>query len=172
MNKSKKKFKIKKKVYVGMSADIIHPGHINILKVASRLGKVIVGLLTNAAISSFKKPPHLNYRQREIILKNLKLVDKVVPQKTLDYRPNLKMIRPDFVVHGDDWQKGPQKKTRDQVIDELRKWNGRLVEPAYTKKISSSIIKEKSLKLKILLNQKKSKLSRVYSMKKIRNKNK
>ena len=62
----------------------------------------------------------------------------------MDYRPNLKMIRPDFVVHGDDWQKGP-KKTRDQVIDELRKWKGRLVEPAYTKKYLHRLLKKNRL---------------------------
>ena len=148
MIKLKRKIRNKKKVYVGMSADILHPGHINILKIANSLGNVTVGLLTNAAISSFKKPPHLNYKQREIILKNLRLVNKVIPQKTLDYRPNLNLLKPHFVVHGDDWKKGPQKKTRELVKIELKKWNGKLIEPAYTKYISSTMIKRKFIRSK------------------------
>ena len=79
----------KKVVYVGLSADILHEGHINILKVAYKLGDVIVGLLTDEAIISYKKIPHLNFRQREIVLQNIKYVKKVVAQSTLDYRKNV-----------------------------------------------------------------------------------
>ena len=102
--------KIKKKVYVGLSADIIHEGHINILKIASNYGDVIVGLLTDEAIASYKKVPYLNYNRRKIIVQNIRFVKKVIPQKTLDYVENLNLIKPDFVVHGDDWKKGVQKK--------------------------------------------------------------
>jgi len=132
-----------KLVYVGLSADILHEGHINILKNANKLGDVVVGLLTDKAIASYKNIPTLNYKQREIILKNIKLIKKVVPQNTLDYRPNLEFIKPDYVVHGDDWKSGVQKKTRIQVIKSLKKWGGKLVEPRYTKNISSSLIKSK-----------------------------
>ncbi|MDC0628799.1 phosphoenolpyruvate mutase [Pelagibacteraceae bacterium] len=135
--------KKKKIVYVGLSADILHEGHINILKTANSLGDVIVGLLTDKAIASYKNIPTLNYKQREIILKNIKLIKKVIPQNTLDYRPNLINITPDYVVHGDDWKTGVQKKTRKQVITTLKKWGGKLVEPKYTKDISSSSIKSK-----------------------------
>ena len=127
----------KKIVYVGLAADILHEGHINILHQENKLGKVIVGLLTDQAISTYKKIPLLDYSQREIVLKNLKLVSKVVPQKKLDYVDNLNQIRPDYVVHGDDWKKGVQKKTRERVIKTLKKWNGKLIEPKYTKNISS-----------------------------------
>ena len=133
--------KKKKIAYVGLAADILHEGHINILKTARKLGDVIVGLLTDEAISSYKDIPTLNYKQREIVLKNVKLIKKVVPQNSLDYRKNLKEIKPDFVVHGDDWKTGIQKKTRQQVIETLRKWGGKLIEPKYTKNISSTIIK-------------------------------
>tara|TARA_Y100000768_G_C23944997_1_gene667112 strand:+ start:301 stop:1602 length:1302 start_codon:yes stop_codon:yes gene_type:complete len=132
-----------KKVYIGLAADIMHEGHINILKVGFKLGEVTVGLLTDKAIASYKKLPHLTYNQRKIILENLNFVKKVIPQNTLDYRPNLKLLKPDYVVHGDDWKKGVQKETRRQVINTLKKWNGKLVEPSYTKNISSSSIKEK-----------------------------
>ena len=151
-----------KTVYVGLSADILHEGHINILKTASRLGKVIVGLLTDEAISSYKNIPTLNYKQREIILKNIKLVKKVIPQTTLDYRPNLKLLIPDFVVHGDDWKTGVQKKTRSQVISTLSKWGGKLIEPRYTKNISSTAIKSK-------LSEKMTPTSRVSILRRILN---
>lgn len=125
-------------VYVGMSADLIHPGHLNILNEAAKLGKVTVGLLTDKAIASYKRLPYLEYDQRKVILENLKAVAKVVPQETLDYRPNLEKLRPDFVVHGDDWKEGVQKDTRQQVLDTLNKWNGKLVEIPYTKGISTT----------------------------------
>lgn len=129
-----------KKVYVGMSADLIHPGHLNILNEARKLGTVTVGLLTDRAIASYKRLPYLNYEQRKIIIENIKGVESVVPQETLDYVPNLKKIRPDFVVHGDDWKTGVQSKTRQDVIDALKEWGGKLIEVEYTKGISSSIL--------------------------------
>jgi len=135
----------KKKVYCALSADILHEGHINILKKASKLGEVTVGLLTDEAIASFKKLPLLNYRQRKIIVKNIKFVNKVIPQNTFDYRPNLLKLKPDYVVHGDDWKTGVQKKIRKQVIETLKKWSGKVIEPKYTKNISSTKIKEKHL---------------------------
>ena len=157
----------KKVVYVGLSADILHEGHINILKTANKLGDVIIGLLTDSAISSYKKLPFLNYKQREIVLKNIKFVKKVVPQKTLDYRKNLKLLKPDYVVHGDDWKVGIQKKTRSQVIKVLKQWGGKLIEPKYTKNISSSIVKNRIQKINTQSKFSKSKLKRISDSKKI-----
>ena len=154
-------------VYVGLSADILHEGHINILKTANKLGEVTVGLLTDKAIASYKKIPHLSYKQREIVLKNMKYVKKVIPQNTLDYRPNLNLLKPKYVVHGDDWQAGIQKVTRMQVIKTLKKWNGRLIEPKYTKNISSSLIKENILRVGTSPDKRKSKLRRIMEAKKI-----
>ena len=139
--------KTKKKVYVGLAVDIIHEGHINILKTASKYGDVIVGLLTDEAISSYKNIPHLNFERRKIVVQNIKYVKKVIPQSTLSYVPNLKKLKPDYVVHGDDWKKGVQKQTRKDVIKTLKKWSGRLIEPKYTKNISSTLIKNKILEI-------------------------
>jgi len=133
---------MKKKVYVSLSADILHKGHINILKKASKLGEVTVGLMTDQAISFYKKIPFLNYSQREIVLKNLNMVKEVIPQKTMDYKPNLRKIKPDYVVHGDDWKMGVLRESRTQVIKELKKWSGKLIEYPYTKNISSTDIKK------------------------------
>ena len=132
-----------KNVYVGLSADILHEGHINILKTASLYGNVIVGLLTDEAIASYKNIPYLNFKKRKVVVENIKFVSKVIPQHTLDYVENLNLIKPNYVVHGDDWKIGVQKKTRDRVIKTLKKWSGKLIEPKYTKNISSTSIKNK-----------------------------
>ncbi len=127
-----------KKVYVAMSADLIHPGHLNVLKTAVEYGEVTVGVLTDAAIASYKRLPYMTYEQRSIIVENLKGVSRVVPQTQLDYVPNLRLLKPDFVVHGDDWKTGVQRATRQRVLDVLAEWGGELVEPHYTKGISST----------------------------------
>jgi len=133
-----KNFKHMKTVYVGMSADLVHPGHLNIIREAAKLGRLVVGLLTDEAIASYKRLPYLEFEQRREIVENLKGVDEVVPQFQLDYRPNLREIKPDYVVHGDDWREGPQKRTRQQVIETLKEWGGELVEIPYTHGISST----------------------------------
>jgi len=133
----------KKIVYIGLSADILHEGHINILKIANSYGDVIVGLLTDKAIASYKNIPYLDFKQRKIVLENMRYVKKVIPQKTLDYVDNLNLVKPDYVVHGDDWKFGIQKKTREKVVKILKKWSGKLIEPKYTKNISSTLIKNK-----------------------------
>ncbi len=127
-----------KKVYVGMSADLIHPGHLNIINEARKLGDVIIGLLTDEAIASYKRLPYMTFEQRKIVVENIKGVSRVIPQTTLDYVPNLLAIKPDFVVHGDDWKEGVQQKTRQRVVDALNEWSGVLVDVPYTKGISST----------------------------------
>ena len=132
----------KKKVYVAMSADLIHPGHLNIIKKASTLGEVTIGLLTDEAIASYKRLPYLEFDQRKQIVENIKGVHKVISQETLDYRPNLLKIKPDFVVHGDDWKEGIQSTTRSQVAETIKKWGGELIEVPYTPGVSSTKINE------------------------------
>lgn len=127
-----------KTVYVAMSADLIHPGHINILRHASELGEVTIGLLTDSAIASYKRLPHMTFDQRKAVVESLAGVSRVVAQETLDYVPNLEKLRPDYVVHGDDWRAGVQQTTRQRVIDALKAWGGELVEIPYTEGISST----------------------------------
>lgn len=124
-------------VYVGMSADLIHPGHINLLERAAEHGEVVVGLLTDRAIASYKRLPHMTYDQRRTVVENLRMVSRVVAQDTLDYVPNLEQLRPDFVVHGDDWRTGVQRETRRRVVEALAEWGGELIEVPYTEGISS-----------------------------------
>ena len=129
-----------KKVYVGMSADLIHPGHLNILNRASELGQVVVGVLTDQAIASYKRLPYMSYEQRAEIVSNLKAVFEVIPQTALDYTENLRRLQPDYVVHGDDWKDGVQQKTRQDVIDTIAEWGGELIEVPYTEGVSSTAL--------------------------------
>jgi len=157
----------RKKVYVGLAVDIIHEGHINILKKANSYGDVIVGLLTDEAIASYKNIPYLDFKRRKIVIQNIKYVKKVISQDTLDYVPNLNLLKPDFVVHGDDWKTGVQKKTRERVIKALKKWSGKLIEPKYTKNISSTIIKSKILEIGASPQNRVSRLKRLLTSKNI-----
>ena len=112
--------KNQKTVYVAMSADLIHPGHINIIAEASKYGSVKLGLLTDKAIASYKRLPTMTYEQRYEVVKSLKHIDEVIPQDTLSYKDNLLKIKPQFVVHGDDWKEGVQQNTRQEVIGILK----------------------------------------------------
>lgn len=127
-------------VYVGMAADLLHPGHINLLQVAARYGRVTVGILTDAAVESYKRPPLLPYTARATVISNLRMVSRVIPQESLDYVPNLQRLQPDYVVHADDWKKGIQQQTRQAVIDCLAEWGGTLIEPPYTTGFSSTAL--------------------------------
>ena len=152
-----------KTVYIAISADILHHGHINLIKKASEYGELIVGVLTDEAITTYKRLPVLNYEERSYIIKNINGVSKVIPQNTLDYTDNLKKYKPDYVFHGDDWREGVQSKTRQDVINTLKEWGGQLIEIPFTKDVSidqiNNIIKNASSipdarrgKLKKLIN--------------------
>ena len=127
-----------------MSADLLHPGHLNIINEARKLidslggGELIVGLLTDKAIASYKRLPYMPWEQRKIVVENVKGVTSVVAQETLDYVPNLLKIKPDYVLHGDDWKKGIQAKTRQRIIDVMAQWGGKVIDIPYTAGISST----------------------------------
>ena len=154
-------------MYVALAADILHEGHLKILKKAKSLGQVIVGLLTDDAIASYKTLPFFDYKKRELVIKNLKYVNKVIKQKTLNYSENLKLLKPNFVVHGDDWKTGVQKKTRLNVIKTLKKWSGKLIEIPYTNIEKNKKIKNEILKTGTTPDLRKSKLIRLIKAKKI-----
>lgn len=130
-------------VYVAMAADIIHLGHVNIIETAASLGPVVIGLLTDDAIRSYKRQPIVTWAQRRKVISSIKGVSVVIPQTTHDYVSNLETLRPAYVVHGSDWKSGTQSKVRQRVLDTLSKWGGELVEPEYTGGISTTEIIEK-----------------------------
>lgn len=125
-----------KTVYIAISADILHHGHINLIKKASEYGNLIVGVLTDEAVATYKRFPVLDYEQRVFIIRNIDGVKEVVPQNTLDYTENLKKYKPDYVFHGDDWKEGVQSQIRKNVIDTLNEWGGELIEIPYTEDVS------------------------------------
>ena len=125
-----------KTVYIAISADVLHHGHINLIKKASEYGNLIVGVLTDEVVATYKRFPVLDYEQRTFIIKNIDGVSEVVPQDTLDYTTNLKKYKPNYVFHGDDWKEGVQSKIRQNVIDTLSEWGGELIEIPYTEDVS------------------------------------
>ncbi len=157
----------KKKVYIAMSADLIHPGHLNIINKGADLGEITIGLLTDNAIASYKRLPFLAYEERKIIMENIKDVSKVIPQKTLDYTDNLKSEKPDYVVHGDDWKEGVQKDTRQKVIDVIQEWGGKVVDVKYTEGISSSVLNAKIKSIGTTPSRRLKRLRRLIDSKKI-----
>ena len=156
-----------KKVYIAMSADFIHHGHINIIEKARSLGQVTVGLLTDKAISEHKRSPYLDYKQRKKIISNIAGIKKVISQDSRSYEKNLKLIKPDFVVHGDDWKEGFRKNIRQQVIELLDKWGGQLIEIPYTKGVSGTEMNEYLRTIGITPDIRRKQLRRLIESKKI-----
>lgn len=119
-------------VYMCFSTDMIHSGHISIIKKAGKLGKLIVGVLSDEAVISYKRFPLLPYEERQALFENISGVYQVVEQKTLSYKENLEKYKPTYVVHGDDWVTGFQKPIRDEVVSVLASYGGKLVEFPYS----------------------------------------
>ena len=134
-------------VYVPMAVDLVHVGHINIIKTAQEYGRVVVGLLTDKAISNYKRVPFLDYEQRKTIIENIKGVSEIVSQEEDDYVPILRRLKPDYFVHGDDWKEGIQKEKRKRVIEVMKEWGGEIIESPYTSGISSTQLNESLRKI-------------------------
>lgn len=131
-----------KKVYLGMIADIMHPGLINIINEGAKYGDVIIGLFTDKAIATHKRLPYLTYEQRETVVRSIHGVADVVPQDDWSYVPNLVKYKPDYIIHGDDWLEGPDKYIRDEVFKVMESLGGKVIEIPYTKGITSSGLAE------------------------------
>ena len=121
-----------KTVYMCMSTDVIHGGHIAIINKAKKLGNLVIGVLSDEAVASYKKFPIVPFEERKILYENIDGIYKVVEQETLSYKDNLLKYKPDYVVHGDDWGKGYQEETRKEVIEVLKTYGGELVEFPYS----------------------------------------
>jgi len=147
-----------KKVYVSLIADLLHVGHVKVLKEAAKHGEVTVGLLTSSAIAELNDVAYLKYSQRLAVIENLDMVSKVIPQETASYQDNLLILKPDYVVHGDDWVSGTNSKYRLEVIELLKEWGGSLVEIEYSSEISDKNIKDQLMKLGITTANRSSRL--------------
>jgi len=120
-------------VYMCFSTDMVHSGHIAIIKKAKELGKLIIGVLSDEAVISYKRFPLLPFEERKTMFENIAGVYKVVEQKTLSYKENIEKYQPTYVVHGDDWVSGFQRAIRDEVCSVLASYGGQLVEYPYSK---------------------------------------
>ncbi len=120
-------------VYMCFSTDMIHSGHIAIIKKAQKLGRLIIGVLSDEAVASYKRFPLMPYEERKSLVENINGVAMVIEQKELSYAENIRALKPTYVVHGDDWREGFQKPIRDQVVEILAEYGGKLVEYPYSK---------------------------------------
>ena len=119
-------------VYMCFSTEYIHSGHIAIIKRAKRLGRLTIGVLSDEAVASFRRFPLMPFEERKALMANIAGVERVVEQTTLSYAENIRALKPDYVVHGDDWVNGFQKPIRQEVIDVLAEYGGQLVEYPYS----------------------------------------
>lgn len=133
---------MKKTVYLGMIGDIMHPGYINIINKAAEYGDVMVGLFTDTAIASHRRLPYLTWEQRKVVVESISGVAKVVPQNDWSYVPNLLKYKPNYIIHGDDWQEGGARAMRDEVYKTMEKLGGEVIEIPYTKNVTASGIRE------------------------------
>ncbi len=136
-----------KKVYTCFCTDVIHEGHLNILREAKKYGEVVVGILSDAAMIKYNRFPTISIEQRKQIVLDTGLVNTVITQDEIMYDRVLAKVKPDYVIHGDNWCEGPERAIRQNVIENLRQYGGELIEVAYTynenvKKIDDNI-KEK-----------------------------
>lgn len=137
----------RKLVYLGMIADIMHPGLINIISEGAKYGDVMIGLYTDKAIATHKRLPYLTYEQRKNVVEHIQGVAQVVPQDDWSYVPNLKKYKPDYIIHGDDWVEGPDKYIREEVFALMKEQGGEVIEIPYTKGISSTGLAEEFAKM-------------------------
>ncbi len=155
----------KKTVYIAVSADIIHSGHINIIEKGASLGEVIIGVLTDEVIATYKRLPIFDLYVRKQIFENLKNVSKVVEQDTLSYAKNLRELKPDYVVHGDDWKTGIQSNIRAEVLNILAEYGGELVEVPYTSGVSGTEIDNRMRPILNTPDIRRAKLRRILKLK-------
>lgn len=134
-------------VYLGITGDIIHPGIINIINEGAKYGEVVIGLLTDSAIVNHKRLPYLSYEQRLQVVQNIKNVSEVIPQEDWSYVPNLLKLKPDYMIHGDDWKFNYLSKIRDDVYEVMKGWGGKVIEIPYTKGINSTELAENAVSI-------------------------
>ena len=152
-------------VYMCFSTDLIHSGHIAIIKKAAKLGKLIIGVLSDEAVVSYKRFPLLPFEERKAMFENISGVYKVVEQKTLSYKENIEKYQPTYVVHGDDWKEGIQKPIRDEVTSLLAEYGGKLVEFPYSKDDKYKALEERTRAELAMPDVRRARLKKVLNMK-------
>ncbi len=154
-----------KTVYIAMATDIVHNGHMNVIKEGAKYGEVTIGLLTDEAIATYDRLPLLDFESRKLIFENIKGVSSVVAQDTLDYTKNLETLKPDYVIHGDDWKTGVQSNIRAKLIETLAQWGGQLIEIPYTRNDATVLLDAKFWALHNTPDERRAKLRRLLKVK-------
>jgi len=154
-----------KKVYLALIADLIHAGHVRLIKEAASLGEVTVGLLTSKAIEEMGDRAFLNYEKRYEALDSLKNIIHIVPQDTASYKDNILTFKPDYIVHGDDWQYGKFKYLRDEVLELIESYGGALKEFPYSSDISDLNVKNELIQLGVASVSRQSRLRELIKFK-------
>ena len=152
-------------VYMCFSTDIIHTGHIELIKKAARLGKLVVGVLSDEAVVSYKRFPLIPFKERKALFSNIKGVSRVIEQTELSYRENLEKLHPDYVVHGDDWIVGFQKPVRDEVVSILATYGGMLIEYPYASDEKYNELEKRARQELSLPDVRRSRLKKAIAMK-------
>ncbi len=152
-------------VYLSMSTDIIHGGHMNIIEKAAKLGELTVGVLTDDVVASYKRFPLLAYEERVKIIQGIRGVSKVVPQDTLSYKKNLEELKPDYLVHGDNWKEGFQSSVRAEAIEVLASYGGILKEFPYSSDAQYQRLEDASRDRLSIPDVRRSRLKKLLSMK-------
>lgn len=152
-------------VYMCFSADMVHGGHIAIIKKAQKLGKLIIGILSDEAVVSYKRFPLVPASERKKLFENIAGVYKVVDQENLSYSANLEKYHPDIVVHGDDWISGFQKPIRDEVVSILASYGGKLVEYPYSSEPEYKAMEDRARKELSMPDIRRSRLKKILEMK-------
>jgi len=133
---------MEKKVYIAMATDFVNSAHLNIIEEGAKLGNVIIGVLSDAAVATYKRVPLIDFETRSKIFSSMRNVSQVVCQDSLEYDKVLREIKPDYVIHGDDWRTGIQSKIREGVIEVLKEWGGELIEIPYNKDLMNEDIEK------------------------------
>jgi len=154
-----------KKIYLGITLDILHHGHINIINKATKYGQLTIGLLTDEVIARHKRVPLLNFEARQKILENIVGVHAVVPQEDWSYVNNIRNLKPDYFIHGDDWLEGPLAPIRKMAIAELATYGGELIEIPYTKNVSSTDLADKKSSFGVSAEERTNSLKNILSSK-------
>ena len=162
-----KNSKSEKTVYLCCSTEIIHGGHIAIIQKASALGRLIIGLMTDEAVATYKRFPILNYDERRKIVESIKGVSEVVEQSTLSYIPNLLKYKPDIVVHGDEWKEGIQAPVRQEVIETIKTYGGQLIEFPYSNNEEYRVLEKNTAKQLTIPDYRRGTLKKLIGMRSI-----
>lgn len=121
-----------KVVYTCFCTDVIHEGHLNIINEAKKYGEVVIGVLSDEAAVCFNRFPSIAFSERLAMVKSIPGIEKVMQQRTVMYDEVIGELKPDYVIHGDNWLEGPMRAIRDNVEGLLASYGGKIIDVPYT----------------------------------------